>query len=661
MTTEAIQGVFRAHTAPTRTAVDKLFARPRPDLALEAFEDLCARSTTNGPSSGAVEEIVLSYHLPADQADKVRRTFWRSAYERILSAGLWERGGADYLERLRAPFNIGEDEVIDAENALLLPYFEALVKQALSEPNILRFKMSDFFQRAQSLGINANSARKILQDAASNAFTRESNSLSMKSTPEGTSRLRRMSAEEIQRLDQIADIAGRLDETLKKRLDAERRYLMLLQTGHVEPIPVDVKLGKNEACFLTCHANWLTKGRGRNAGLERVDEGDFYITNFRLLFAGGTQTLSLKYEALLDVEAWYDAVNVKRSSGKSVVFEVPVEIAFLAGGIAFGIWDKARTSGPQPVQAPTTTAGAPQAPTHDQPMTMSGSAPANGKEPERKTDDAAVAKVLGELSALVGLAPVKAEVTSLVNLVKIQAMRLKQNLPAPSISFHLVFTGSPGTGKTTVARLIARVFAALGILSKGHLVEADRSGLVGGYVGQTALKTAEVVKSALGGVLFIDEAYALSDRGDHDFGQEAIETLLKYMEDHREDLVVIVAGYSSRMDAFLASNPGLRSRFSRTIEFPDYSPDELVEVLLRLGSAAQYNLSPEALAAAKALFGIRKASDGVEFGNARLARNLFERAVANQANRISANASPTRDDLCVIEPADLPSQSELTG
>jgi hypothetical protein len=196
--------------------------------------------------------------------------------------------------------------------------------------------------------------------------------------------------------------------------------------------------------------------------------------------------------------------------------------------------------------------------------------------------------LLDDLNRLVGLAAVKRDVISLINFVRVRNMRKQQGLPIPEISLHLVFTGNPGTGKTTVARLMSKIYAAAGVLRRGHLVEFDRSGLVAGYVGQTAIKTADVVGRSLDGVLFIDEAYSLVEKGGQDFGHEAIETLLKGMEDNRDRLVVIAAGYTERMESFVDSNPGLKSRFSRVIEFPDYTAEEML--LIADGMAREHNL-----------------------------------------------------------------------
>ena len=266
------------------------------------------------------------------------------------------------------------------------------------------------------------------------------------------------------------------------------------------------------------------------------------------------------------------------------------------------------------------------------------------KEPE--TDP------MEELDALVGLTTIKHDVKELMAFVKIQKMREEAGLKAVPVSLHLVFTGNPGTGKTTVARIIARLYKQIGVLEKGQLIEVDRSGLVAGYVGQTALKTQEQIQKALGGVLFIDEAYALAQKDDA-FGQEAINTLLKAMEDHRKDLVVIVAGYTKPMEKFIESNPGLKSRFNKYIEFPDYTIDELMEIFELNCKKYDYVIEEDAKKQVRARLVSKKMQMKENFANAREVRNMFEDIITNQARRVAEMENPTHDDMMKITVMDL--------
>jgi hypothetical protein len=261
--------------------------------------------------------------------------------------------------------------------------------------------------------------------------------------------------------------------------------------------------------------------------------------------------------------------------------------------------------------------------------------------------------LLDELNQLVGLAAVKHEITSLINFVRVRSMRQQLGLSVPDVSLHLVFTGNPGTGKTTVARLVARIYAAIGVLRRGHLVEIDRAGLVAGYVGQTALKTAGVVTQSIDGVLFIDEAYSLAEKGAQDFGNEAIETLLKSMEDNRGQLVVIAAGYTDRMEGFIKSNPGLKSRFSKVIEFPDYTADEMLLIAQGMAREHGFLLADGACLELAEILQAQSESNQMDFGNARGVRNLFEAIIGKQANRVVNFASPTRADLQTISVDDV--------
>lgn len=308
---------------------------------------------------------------------------------------------------------------------------------------------------------------------------------------------------------------------------------------------------------------------------------------------------------------------------------------------------------------------APQVPSPSAETTDVPAAPAGKAEEEKKTQQTPAATeqveeeppeniedLKKELNEYIGLETVKKEVESLINLVTVQKMRKENDLPVNDLSLHMVFSGNPGTGKTMVARLMARIYKSLGILSKGHLVEVDRSGLVAGYVGQTAIKTGEAIQKAMGGVLFIDEAYALTNRGGNDYGQEAVDTLLKAMEDHRDDLIVIVAGYTELMEEFVHSNPGLESRFNRFLNFPDYTVQEMMDIFDMRCRKSGYELAEDARGLLRSLLALLSL-DVKGFGNARGVRNLFERTVAAQANRLAALPDVTREMLMTLTADDL--------
>lgn len=266
--------------------------------------------------------------------------------------------------------------------------------------------------------------------------------------------------------------------------------------------------------------------------------------------------------------------------------------------------------------------------------------------PKEKIED-----LLAELDSYVGMDAIKTEVRSLINMVQVYKLRREHDLPTTDMSLHMVFSGNPGTGKTTVARIMSRIYHSLDILSKGQLVEVDRSGLVAGYVGQTALKTQKVIEKAMGGVLFIDEAYALNGKSENDFGQEAIDTILKAMEDHRDDLVVIVAGYTELMDRFIHSNPGLESRFNRFLMFEDYTPEQMVDIFKMQCKKGCYVLAQGTEELVRDFIAEESADDS--FGNARGVRNLFEHILVAQNNRLAKMENVTRDDLMQILPDDV--------
>ena len=279
------------------------------------------------------------------------------------------------------------------------------------------------------------------------------------------------------------------------------------------------------------------------------------------------------------------------------------------------------------------------------------------KKEEEETDP------MEDLDALIGLTTIKHDVKELADFVKIQKLRKDQGMKAVPVSLHLVFTGNPGTGKTTVARILSRIYQKIGVLSKGQLIEVDRSGLVAGYVGQTAIKTQEKIQEALGGILFIDEAYSLAQKDDA-FGQESIDTILKAMEDHRDDFVVIVAGYTGPMEKFIKSNPGLKSRFNKYIEFPDYTLDELNGIFDLNCKKYDYKVDEDARRQISEMIKLRMITRHENFANAREVRNLFEDIITNQARRIAAIEEPSPDDIRRItledlyEPEEKPAEPE---
>lgn len=274
--------------------------------------------------------------------------------------------------------------------------------------------------------------------------------------------------------------------------------------------------------------------------------------------------------------------------------------------------------------------------------------------PPSASRETVLADALAEIDTLVGLQSLKAEVRGFIAFLKIQKEREKQGMKTAANALHYVFTGNPGTGKTTVARIFAKILYGYGILNTDKLTENDRSGLVAGYIGQTAIKTDEMVRQALDGVLFIDEAYALKTGGDLDFGSEAIDTLLKRMEDHRSQLVVIVAGYPAPMGKFIKSNPGLSSRFTRFLHFEDYTAEDLLEIFLKRCESGEYRLAAKAQTKLRTILDVAVTQKDEHFGNGRYVRNLLEQITINQSSRLAELPEITREQLSTIEVEDMP-------
>ena len=288
---------------------------------------------------------------------------------------------------------------------------------------------------------------------------------------------------------------------------------------------------------------------------------------------------------------------------------------------------------------------------NDPPIAKATGDPVKAKEAEKKAKEEEEDPEK-QLDELIGLKDIKHDVRELAAFAKVQKMRQDEGMKSVPVSLHLVFTGNPGTGKTTVARILGKLYNKIGILSKGQLVEVDRSGLVAGYLGQTAIKVQEVVQSAIGGVLFIDEAYSLAQENDS-FGQEAIDTLLKLMEDHRDDLIVIVAGYTVPMEHFINSNPGLKSRFNKYIEFPDYTTDELEKIFYLNCKKYDYVVDKKAKEKIRDMIEYRRMTKIIDFANAREVRNMFEEIITNQARRVAELKDPKPADLKKIILKDL--------
>ncbi|MDI6879360.1 MAG: AAA family ATPase [Desulfitobacteriaceae bacterium] len=276
----------------------------------------------------------------------------------------------------------------------------------------------------------------------------------------------------------------------------------------------------------------------------------------------------------------------------------------------------------------------------------------NSKQANAQTEKERIHEILAELDALIGLNSVKQLIRELQAFVEIQKRRTREKLVAESLVLHMIFRGNPGTGKTTVARIVGRLFKEMGVLQKGHIIECERADLVGEYIGHTAQKTREQVKKALGGVLFVDEAYSLARGGEKDFGKEAIDALVKSMEDNKESMILILAGYRQEMEWFLQTNPGLRSRFPIHIDFPDYSLEELSAIGQSMFRQRQYELTPEAYEALRRIL-LGLVHTHPYAGNARLIRNLVERTIRKQAVRLFQRPNSTRDELIQILPADF--------
>jgi len=577
------------------------------------------------------------------------KQFYRQAVANYLCDDRLSDDERADLEHLRTVLNLSNFEAASVHEGIAKESYRTAVERALSDGAVTSEEKRSLKSLETDLGLSESTTREMLV-AAGLAILRGRMTAIV-----ADSKVSPDEEESILTLAKALDISLYEDRTLqslKAFFDAGRRRWEV-EHGPITPISSPLALQSNEICVdsVFCSLNerkQITVSRKygiKNDVMNKIDDGNLYLTNKRLVYVGQRKSVKVKFDSIAGGTKYSDGLAISRDTGKVLFF------LFTQGLDEFVVrFDRCRRGDAsiEPAKNITVKVSTESRKESDE-VSAHKSTHAERTRGAGQLDETEYKEAVKELSALIGLEAVKHEIETLANLVRVQKMRESHGLAAPPLSLHLVFTGNPGTGKTTVARLLGRIYNALGVLKLGHVMEVDRSGLVAGYVGQTAIKTKEVIDKSFDGVLFIDEAYALArEESQNDFGQEAIDTLLKAMEDNRERLVVIVAGYAEPMKKFIESNPGLRSRFNKYIEFSDYAPEDLMRIFDRLAKQNQYILTPEAQDRMRKTLEREHNESGGRSANARLVRNVFEVAVQRQANRVAQLPAPTKQDLQTI-------------